>query len=149
VFKPLLIIFLTIPVIEIYLLITVGGFIGVWPTVALVVITAVIGATLLRLQGLITLQKAQQNIARGEMPALEMLEGIVLLIAGALLLTPGFFTDTIGFLALIPPLRQRVLKTLMARAVVNPNTHFYQSGEFRQHSKTDTRTIEGDYTREE
>ena len=91
-FTALLLVFLTVPLIEIYLLIKVGGVIGAWPTVLLVVLTAVVGAFLIRL--------------RGEVPAIEMLEGAVLVICGALLLTPGFFTDTLGFLLLIPGLRR-------------------------------------------
>jgi len=105
-FTVLLLVFLTVPLIEIYLLIKVGGVIGAWPTVLLVVLTAVVGAFLIRLQGLSTLQRVQLAMMRGEVPALEMLEGAVLVICGALLLTPGFFTDTLGFLLLIPSLRR-------------------------------------------
>ncbi len=148
-FKPLLFIFLTIPIIEIYLLITVGGFIGVWPTVGLVILTAIIGVSLLRAQGLSTLQKAQENIAKGEMPALEMLEGIVLLICGALLLTPGFFTDTIGFLALVPQLRQTILIKLMSKTVIKPNAYYGTGAYQKDASRQNPNTIEGEYTRED
>ncbi|WP_297527734.1 FxsA family protein [Thiohalobacter sp.] len=114
-FTALLLVFLTVPLIEIYLLIKVGGVIGAWPTVLLVVLTAVVGAFLIRLQGLATLQRVQLAMMRGEVPALEMLEGAVLVICGALLLTPGFFTDTLGFLLLIPALRRWLILRFFGR----------------------------------
>lgn len=101
-----LIIFLVIPVVEIYFLIQVGEVIGALWTVLLVVLTAVIGVNLLKQQGLSTLANAQQKMQSGTLPAQEIIEGIALLIAGAFLLTPGFFTDTIGFLLLIPTTRK-------------------------------------------
>jgi len=98
-------IFLIVPIIEIYLLIQVGQVIGAGWTIFLVVATAVIGVALLRIQGLSTLNRAQQKLQQNELPAREILEGMGLVVAGALLLTPGFFTDTIGFLLLFPPSR--------------------------------------------
>lgn len=102
----LFLIFLSVPLIEIYLLIEIGGIIGAPATVFLVVFTAVLGALLLRQQGFYTLQNVQQQMARGEMPAMAMLEGVCLVIGGGLLLTPGFITDFIGFLMLIGPTRR-------------------------------------------
>ncbi len=102
-------IFLVIPVVEIYFLIQVGEQIGALWTVLLVVLTAVIGVRLLKQQGLSTLMKAQQKMQSGTIPAGEMVEGIALLIAGAFLLTPGFFTDFIGFLLLIPQTRKAMV----------------------------------------
>lgn len=116
--RLLFVLFLTIPLIEIYLLIKVGSVLGALPTVALVILTAIIGAGLLRMQGFVTMQRVRLSMARGEIPALEMLEGVVLLISGALLLTPGFFTDTIGFLGLIPPLRRGLILWLIDRGVI-------------------------------
>lgn len=107
------IIFLLVPVVEIYFLIQVGEQIGALWTVLLVVLTAVIGIRLLKLQGLSTLMKAQQKMQSGSIPATEIAEGIALLIAGAFLLTPGFFTDFIGFLLLIP-LTRKAIVTLFA-----------------------------------
>jgi len=92
-FQILFLLFLLIPLLEIYLLIKVGGIIGALPTVFIVVFTAVLGAWLLRIQGLSTLMRVRSTLAQGGIPAVEMLEGAVLLVAGALLLTPGFFTD--------------------------------------------------------
>jgi len=112
-FRILFLVFLVVPLVEIYLLIKVGGLIGALPTVFLVVFTAVLGAFLLRMQGLSTLARVQAALARGELPAMEILEGAVLLVAGALLLTPGFFTDTLGFLALVPNIRRAALRALL------------------------------------
>ena len=114
-FAILLIVFLMIPVLEIYLLIQVGGVIGAMPTVILVVFTAVMGAWLLRIQGFSTLQKVKKIVAAGGIPAFELIEGLILLIAGALLLTPGFFTDAIGFLCLMPALRRVFLTWVSAK----------------------------------
>ena len=98
-FQWLLLLFLVIPLVEIYLLIEVGGIIGVLPTIGLVVTTAVLGAFLMRAQGFATLAKVQDQLQRGEVPAVPLFEGALILIAGALLLTPGFFTDAFGFLS--------------------------------------------------
>ena len=119
-FTLLLALFLVVPLVEIYLLIQVGGIIGAIPTVALVVFTAVLGALLLRLQGLETLRRVQLAMMRGEVPAAEMLEGVVLLISGALLLTPGFFTDTLGFLGLVPSVRRWLVRAFLARSGIFP-----------------------------
>lgn len=111
----LLALFLLIPVTEIYVLIQVGGVIGALPTVLLVVLTAVIGAVLLRAQGFSTLQRVQASMAQGRLPAVELMEGVVLLLCGALLLTPGFVTDTLGFLGLVPALRRRAVEAVLKR----------------------------------
>ncbi len=115
VFPILMTLFLVIPIIEIYLLIQVGGYIGVLPTIALVVLTAVIGASLLRSQGLQTYMRFNQALGEGRVPANEILEGVALLIGGALLLTPGFFTDLIGFFCLLPITRRPVVTFLVNR----------------------------------
>ena len=85
-----------VPLIEIGLFIEIGGFIGLWPTLALVILTAVVGSWQLRLQGLATLARARQQLDRGQLPARELFDGFCLVIAGALLLTPGFMTDAVG-----------------------------------------------------
>ena len=112
-FKIFVLLFLTVPVIEIYLFIKIGAQIGAFPTIALILLTAVLGAFLLRLQGLITLARIRQSMDNGELPAISLVEGLLLLVAGALLLTPGFFTDSIGFLLLIPPLRRFLALALL------------------------------------
>lgn len=111
--------FLLVPVVEIYLLIQVGSVIGAGWTVVLVVLTAVIGVSLLRVQGLSTLTRAQKRLQENEIPAREILEGMALVVAGAFLLTPGFFTDTIGFLLLFPPTRIWLAKLGASRMVMS------------------------------
>jgi UPF0716 protein FxsA len=115
--------FLAVPIIEIYLLIQVGQVIGAGWTVLLVVLTAVIGVWLLRIQGLSTLTRAQRKLQENQLPAREILEGMALVVAGAFLLTPGFFTDTIGFLLLFPPTRISLVSLVASRMVVSASVH--------------------------
>lgn len=105
---PLLLffIFIAIPVIEIAIFIQVGGVIGVPATIGIVLATAFLGASLLRVQGLQTWRRAEEAMRRGEPPVAEMLDGVFLFIAALLMVTPGLFTDCIGVLLLIPPLRR-------------------------------------------
>ena len=94
--------FIVMPIAELAVLIQVGSVIGVLNTVGLVFLTAVIGAWLLRQQGLATLLRANERLNSGELPAKEVAEGLILAVGGAMLLTPGFITDTFGFLCLLP-----------------------------------------------
>ena len=163
---PLL--FIIIPIIEIYLLIEVGSHIGALWTVMLVIATAVIGVNLLRYQGVATLRRAQQNMSQGTMPAMEMMEGLCLAVGGALLITPGFMTDSIGFICLIPVTRRALIRYIMANAAIkmggiHTNQGFYTSSQGQQsrnhqqhpHSEDDFknvssgRTFEGEYTKKE
>lgn len=122
-----LLIFFITPIVEMYLLIEVGGYIGAWPTIGLVMITAVIGVTLLRIQGLATLTRGMSRLQGGELPAREVVEGLLLAVAGALLLTPGFVTDAIGFFLLTPILRGLVAERVLARVqVAGAAGTFYQ-----------------------
>ena len=116
-FKILFILFLTIPLIEITILIEIGRVFGAIYTIILVIGTAALGAALLRHQGLATLMKVQNSMNQGQLPATELTEGLILLIAGALLLTPGFFTDVFGFLVLIPALRRRLAQTILTNFI--------------------------------
>lgn len=113
-----LIAFIGVPLAEIYLLIEVGQAIGALPTIALCVLTAILGGGLLRHQGLTTIQRARENLDQGKVPALELLEGAALVIGGALLMTPGFATDALGFACLLPPTRRAMVKAVLARANV-------------------------------
>ncbi|HEC58677.1 hypothetical protein LCGC14_1920850 [marine sediment metagenome] len=135
-FRSLFLLFLLVPMIEIYFLIKVGSVIGAGWTIFAVIGTAVLGAGLLRIQGLSTFQRAQATMANGEVPAVAMLEGVALALSGFLLLMPGFFTDTIGFLLLIPMLRQSLIK----RAMKN-NPFFYRSQTMRPHQTYNQSTI--------
>ena len=104
-----LVIFLTligVPLIEIAVFIEVGGRIGLWPTLAMIFATAAMGTALLRYQGLSVLADARGSMERGELPVRALLDGVCLVIAGALLLTPGFVTDLAGGLLLITPIRR-------------------------------------------
>lgn len=114
----LLLIFLVVPLVEIYVLIEVGGIIGALPTVLACVGTAVLGGGLLRYQGFQTLRRAQRNMDRGQIPAMEMFEGVALAMGGALLLTPGFVTDVAGFLCLIPWTRRALIAAALRRMQV-------------------------------
>lgn len=149
IFRSLFLVFLIIPIIEIYLLIKVGGIIGAIPTILLIIATAAIGAFLLRMQGIATVNRVQSTLQRGEIPAIEMMEGLLLLISGALLLTPGFFTDAIGFLALVPPLRQKfIVWGLKHMNVVQMQQHTHQTYEGHARRERDHITIEGEYKKE-
>lgn len=104
----LLIAFIAVPLIEIALFIQVGGVIGLWPTLALVVLTAVLGTWLLRMQGTMALAELRRSFSEVEDPSEPLAHGAMILFAGALLLTPGFFTDVLGFALLTPPVRSRI-----------------------------------------
>ncbi len=137
-FTLFLVLFVTIPLVEIYVLVAVGSHLGALATVALVVLTAVTGVALLRLQGLATLDRVQRALARGEIPARPMLEGLLLLVAGALLLTPGFVTDAAGFALLVPRVRRALARRLLDGGWLRPGP-----------PPAGPRTLEGDFRRED
>ena len=151
-FQLLFLLFLIVPLVEIYLLIQVGAVIGALPTIFLVVFTAVLGAMLLRIQGFATLNRLRMTLAQGGIPAVEMLEGAVLLLAGAMLLTPGFFTDALGFICLVPAWRRYLVKRFLSRLLVPFGTAGgFQAGARpgRQGPRPGGQTIEGEYRRED
>ena len=152
-FPIFFVLFLLIPIIEIFFLIKVGEIIGAFPTIILVVLTAVIGAGLLRQQGLSTLARFQQNLSTGKLPAQEMVEGIMLAVGGALLMTPGFVTDAMGFLCLLPFSRKfiaaRVIKSGSAKFTAGMSGDFTSNaGGFYEdsHPNSDNDIVEGEYT---
>ncbi len=152
-FPILLFLFIAVPVIEIALFIQVGGVLGVWPTIALVLLTAIVGASLVRSQGLQTLLTVQQRLAQGQLPAQQILEGVMLAVAGVLLLTPGFFTDILGMLVLLPAPRAYLAKLLMSRVVVG-NIHasgagFEQPNPFHDRANPNGTTYEGEFERKD
>ncbi|WP_445372909.1 FxsA family protein [Methylomonas sp. HW2-6] len=132
--------FLIVPFVEIYLLLQVGSVIGTFPTVLLVVLTATLGAWLLRQQGFATWNRFQNGLRQGEIPAYEMVEGPVLLVGGALLLTPGFFTDLCGFACLIPAVRRKIADYLIERHLSTT-----QAGSIFRHTTRDRSVIDGEY----
>lgn len=115
----LALLFLATPLIEIAVFIQVGGFIGLWPTLGLVVLTAVVGVTLLRHQGLRTITRARSRIERNEAPVEEIFDGLCLAVAAVCLLTPGFFTDAVGVALLIPGVRSLLRTYALARMIVH------------------------------
>ncbi len=137
-----------VPLVEIAVFISVGGAIGLWPTIAIVVLTAIAGTIMLRQQGLATLMRARQALAQQRMPVQELFDGACLLVAGVLLLTPGFVTDTIGFVLMIPPLRAFVGRWLWRAAEKSSRIH--RSGDPNQGKGSGPmggggHVIEGDY----
>lgn len=110
-----LLLFVLIPILEMWILIEVGGWIGALPTIGLVVLTATVGLSLLKQQGFATLLRARRKINEGAIPASEVASGVMIAVGGALLLTPGFVTDGLGFTLLIPQTRQWLLFKLIDR----------------------------------
>lgn len=157
---PLLLIFVILPIIELTVLIKVGSHIGVLWTLALIFLTAIVGVTLLRAQGLATLMRASRKLEEGTVPAQELAEGFLLALAGALLITPGFVTDAFGFALLVPALRHKflgsVLKMLQLRSVGGMSRTVYEEQEvFRRpeqqihRNSGQTDIIDGEYRRED
>ena len=110
----LFLVFVIVPLVELYLLIQVGEVIGAPATIGLVIATALLGAALARREGLRTFLAIQETVAAGRLPTDDLIEGVMILLAGLLLLTPGFLTDAIGFLVLIPPTRRWLRRYLVA-----------------------------------
>ena len=125
----LLIAFIAIPLVEIAVFIEVGGRIGVWNTVLIVVVTAMIGTWLLRQQGFRTLRRVQESLDRNILPVSELFDGMCLLAAGMLLLTPGFVTDALGFLLFIPPLRRLLRGWVWLMLARSGHTTIWVNGE--------------------
>ena len=139
---PLLLLglFIGLPLIEIYFLIKVGSVIGALPTVAISILTAILGTWLVRHQGFGVLMRVRDAIARDQVPALELLDGALILVAGLFLLLPGFLTDIVGFLLLVPPLRRFLIRRYVH--LVPVRTHTAESGR-------EPRVIEGRWSRED
>ena len=133
--------FIAIPLIEVILFITIGKYIGLWNTIFIIVVTGVIGAILVKSQGISILNKAFEEISLNKMPILSIFEGIAILIAGAFLLTPGFLTDTLGCILLIPKTRNLIITHitpyLKKRAIYKEKTTYY--------SNKENKTFEGNF----
>ncbi|GGF77144.1 FxsA family protein [Alteromonas lipolytica] len=145
----LLLLFIVMPIAEISLLLQVGDLIGGWNTVGLIIVTAFVGAYLVRQEGISTLQTAQAKLAQNQVPGTEMLEGMLLVIAGVLLVTPGFITDILGFTFALPWSR----KWIATRAAKHLTVHTVNATQQTsyQHSRQpgaghDGDTFEGEYT---
>lgn len=120
--------FTLVPVIEIYLLIKVGGHIGALKTVLLVIATGIAGAYLARLQGMQTMARVRNSLEQGRMPAEELLDAVLIFAAGLVLLTPGFLTDAVGLLLLFPETRHYVKRNLKRRLGPYIDSRHYTGG---------------------
>lgn len=119
----ILIAMIGMPIAEIAVFIQAGDLFGLWPTLGAVILTAIAGTALLRHQGFDTLRRIRETSDRGEMPVRELFDGFCLLIAGALLLTPGFITDTVGFALFLPPVRSVLGGTALTYFMRNATIH--------------------------
>ncbi len=111
----LLLLFIGVPLLEVTILVKMGAVIGFWPTILIQVVTGVIGASLARLEGLLVWMRVQRHLANGEVPAEEMIDGLMILAAGLVLLTPGLLTDAMGFFFLVPWTRNWVKRRVRRR----------------------------------
>ena len=134
--------FIVLPILEMYILIEVGSFIGALNTIGLVLLTALLGLILLRQQGFRTLLNARNKLMQAELPTEELVTGIFLAVGGALLLTPGFVTDFIGFMCLLPFTRS-FLMSLIA------TSFFDVSGFSQKKEEKQGNWIEGEYKKDE
>jgi UPF0716 protein FxsA len=113
-FARLLLLFITVPVLELFIFLMIGQKIGIPMTLAIIVITAILGAYLTKSQGLKALARYQESISQGRLPHEAIIDSLLILVAGALLLTPGFLTDSIGFSLLVPAVRDVIRQILEA-----------------------------------
>jgi len=124
----LLFLMIVVPIVEIAVFIQVGGWMGLWPTLATVVLTAMAGTALLRQQGFATLMRARDNLAAGRFPVAEVFDGLCLVVAGALLLTPGFVTDAVGLLLFVPGLRAYLRRHLSHYLATSGRVQVFSDG---------------------
>ncbi len=141
----LLLLLIIVPIIEVYLFIQANKVIGTWPIIAIMIATAVAGSYLLRSQGVAALAKLQGSLSTGESPVKHIAHGALILVAGVVLLTPGFFTDTIGLLLLVPPVRNAIIKWGSKAVMNNANIHVVSGGQPPQPPHDDN-TIDADFT---
>lgn len=155
VFPVLLAAFIVVPIVEIWLLLRVGAVIGGGATILIVIGTAILGAWLVRQQGFATLQAVQKQMNAGRVPAMEMAEGLALLIAGAVLLTPGFVTDALGFALLTPPIRRALIRWFVQQGNFSVHTTNYSSTHVRpgsgnatsdSHRRPSANVIDGEFS---
>ena len=137
----LLLIFLLVPLIEIGLFIQVGGLIGLWPTLLVVVATAVAGAIMLRQQGAHVLVQIRDSLSGGGDPSRALLHGLLVFVSALLLLTPGFFTDAIGFLLLFPRGRDFVID--IGKSAIVSNADAFADFQWRTSHRADDVVVEG------
>lgn len=147
-FFILVFLFVVVPVVEISVLINVGKAIGGFNTIMFVIFTAVLGAYLVKQQGMKTISNLQQEMNAGRMPAMQMAEGVALLFAGAVLLTPGFITDALGFALLTPPIRRGIITWITKSGLIKggvSTSGFGSSQSSDQQANSSGNIIEGEY----
>jgi len=138
--------FVSVPLIEIALFIQVGGAIGLWPTLAIVILTAMLGTFLVRNQGALAMGNIRQSFSELDDPTEPLAHGAMILLSGALLLTPGFFTDAVGFLLLMPPVRVAVFSYLRKRIKVQSFEMGGNRTHYREQKTHHPDIIDGDFT---
>lgn len=138
--------FLAVPLIEIALFIQVGGAIGLWPTLLIVVLTAVAGSLLVKAQGALAMNQLRGSLSNLQDPTRPLAHGAMILFAGALLLTPGFFTDACGFALLFPPVRDAVMRFVSARVKVQQFDMGGQAQRASPHHRPADDVIDGEFT---
>ena len=145
----LLLCFIAVPLAEIALLIKIGENIGLLWTIALVIVTAVIGTALLRMQGLSVLTKAQTAMQESRVPVDSVIDGVCLIVAGAFLLTPGLITDTVGFLLFMPAVRRGLARWILVRIMtkVDVNVSVFRSAARNPERPSDDRVIDAEFER--
>ncbi|MFQ5439144.1 MAG: FxsA family protein [Paracoccaceae bacterium] len=142
----LFLVFVIVPVVEIALFISLGGLIGLWPTVALILLTAILGTSIMRAQGLAVLGRLQSAFSKGGNPTGPIAEGAMILIAGLLLLTPGFLTDSVGFALLVPIVRTGVIGRVSAALLARGHGGFQQSAAAPETDDRAGTIVEGEFT---
>lgn len=160
-FAKLFLIFTSVSLLEIFVLVKVGSFLGAGATIALVIISALIGSALVRSQGLQLIRDVQERVGKGEMPGQQLIEGMMLVVTGVLLVTPGFVTDFFGLLLLQPNIRRKFAKTVLEKASANKMGGFSagagafhasgSSSPFNQNtnSESDENVMEGEFERKD
>ncbi|MEM9582764.1 MAG: FxsA family protein [Pseudomonadota bacterium] len=137
----LFLLFVTIPIVEIALFIEVGGWLGLWPTLGIVILTALLGTMLVRAQGLQAMANIKSNLGELRDPTESLAHGAMILASGLLLLTPGFFTDAVGFALLVPPVRLALFNYIRSKVKVQS---FVNTGP--QHHPARDDVIDGEFT---
>jgi UPF0716 protein FxsA len=141
---PFLILFILLPIMEIWAFIQVGDEVGFLGTIGLCFLTAIVGVAIAKIQGIFTLDSIRQSLRQGNMPLPEIMDGFLLMVAAICLIIPGFITDTVGFLLLLPPMRN-VIKERYGHAFVAKTN---MRGQYNEtHTVIDADVIEGDYER--
>lgn len=143
-FAKLLFVFVTIPLVEMLILIKLGEAIGFWPTMAMVVVTGIIGASLAKAQGFLALNRIRSELNTGKLPADELVDGLLILIGGIVLLTPGLLTDLAGFSLMVPAIRTVIRKWLQRRfkGFLSNRNNVFVSGFSQKPEYTDDFRIE-------